>query len=131
MNLFVRDIYVFLFPPFFFGCPVCFWAINSNVRTIFLSQHLWAFNSNKIYIHVYLLTFLLPLVCSSLCLTLFIRMWFMLFACIFACLPLDSAYIRLGGISLLSHFLGDLHPFKGLSFGLVSNLHPSRRNIIT
>ena len=43
-------------------------------------------------------------------------------------------YIHQGGILLLNHFLfSDLHQFKGFFqvYGFVSNVHPSRRNLVT
>ena len=43
-------------------------------------------------------------------------------------------YICQGGILLLSlFFFCDLHPFKGSChvYGFVSNVHPSRRNLVT
>ena len=129
MNLFVRDIYVFLFPFFFFGCPSCFWAFISNVRTIFLAQCFWAFNSDRMYscLPFYFYAF----VCSffimrSICfcpLVISIRLGRILSLNQFlgdlhpfkgSChLASSVIYIRLGGILSLSQFLGDLHPFKG------------------
>ena len=43
-------------------------------------------------------------------------------------------YIRRSGVLILNHFwFFDLHPFKGFCqvYGFVSNVHPSRRNLIT
>ena len=47
--------------------------------------------------------------------------------------PSSVTYIRQGGILLLNLFFCDLHPFKGSCHfcGFVSNVHPSRRNLVT
>ena len=47
-------------------------------------------------------------------------------------LALSVTYIRLGRILLLSHFFYDLHLFRDHHvFVFISNLHLSRRNLVT